>query len=88
MLEKVEGNIKVKKLRIILSMKTDFNFLNKLIFGHRMIKQDEAHHQMPEELYGSRTCLPAILVAINRRFVIDIFKQKFWSGAIADVDVA
>ena len=88
MLEKIEGNIKVDKLRAILLMEADFNFLNKLIFGHRMIKQAEAHNRMPEELYGSRACLTAILVAINRRLVIDIFKQKRRSGAIAGVDAA
>ena len=53
-----------------------------------MIKQAKAHHRMLEELYGSQTCLTAILGAINRRFVIDMFKQKRRSGAIAGVDAA
>ena len=38
-LEKIEGNILVDKLRAILLMEADFNQLNKLIFGHRMIKK-------------------------------------------------
>ena len=41
MLEKIEGNIKVDKLRAILLMEADFNQMNKLLFGHRMIKQPE-----------------------------------------------
>ena len=84
----MEGNIKVNKLHTILIMEADFNFLNKLIFGHRMIRQAKVHHQIPEKLYGSLTFLTSILVAINRYFVIDIFKQKRWSGAINGVDAA
>ena len=41
MLEKIEGNTKVDKLRAILLMEADFNQMNKLVFGHRMIKQSE-----------------------------------------------
>ena len=53
-----------------------------------MIKQAEAHHQIPEEICGRRTCLTVVLVAIDRRLVIGIFKQKLRSGAIAGVDAA
>ena len=53
-----------------------------------MIKQVKAHRQMPEELYSSRSCLTAILVAINRRFVINIFKQKHRSWTIVGIDAA
>ena len=55
-------------------MELYFISVNKLIFGHRMIKQAEKHKRLPEELYGSRSSLNAILVAINRRLLIDIFK--------------
>ena len=88
MLEKEEGNIRVDKLRAILLMEADFNFLNKLLFGHRLVKQIEFFHRFPNELYGSRTALSAILVAINRRLTIDIFKQKRRAGIIAGVDAA
>ena len=33
MLEKIEGNIRVNKLRAILLMEADFNQINKLLFG-------------------------------------------------------
>ena len=88
MLEKIEGNTKVNKLRAIFLMESDFNQLNKLFFGHRMIRQSEANNRMPEELYGSRVNLNAILVDINRRLVIDICNQKRRTGAIAGVDAA
>ena len=88
MLEKEEGNIRVDKLRAILLMEADFNFLNKLMFGHRLVKQVEKFNRFPDELYGSRSFLSAILVAINRRLTIDIFKQKRRAGTIAGVDAA
>ena len=53
-----------------------------------MIKQSESNRQFLNELYGSRANLNAIQVAINRRLIIDIFKQKRHSGAIAGVDAA
>ena len=43
---------------------------------------------MSEDLFGSRTALNVILVAVHRRLVIDTFKQKRRSGAIAGVDAA
>jgi len=53
MLEKIEGNIKVDKLRAILLMEADFIQMNKLLFGHRMIKQSEKEKRIPDEAYGS-----------------------------------
>lgn len=88
MLEKIKGNTKVDKLRAILLMEADFNFLNKLFFGNRLIKQCERRDRMPEELYGSRKNLGAIQVAVNRRLVIDNIKLKRRGGAIAGVDAA
>ena len=88
MLEKEAGNIRVDKLRAILLMEADFNFVNKLLFGHRLVKQIESYNRFPDELYGSRTSLTAILVAINRRLMIDISKQKRRAITIAGVDAA
>ena len=53
-----------------------------------MIKQSEKDNRIPDEAYGSRASLNAILVAVNRRLVIDHFKQKHRCGAITEVDVA
>ena len=65
MLEKIAGVIKVDKLRAILIMEADFNSINKLIFGHRMIRQCEQASRFPEELYGSRSGRAAGEVAVN-----------------------
>ena len=88
MLEKIPGVIKVEKLRAILLMEADFNFLNKLHFGHRLMKQCEENNRFPQELYGSRENMSAGEVAVNRRLVIDNFKLLRRSGAIAGVDAA
>ena len=53
-----------------------------------MIKQSKENKRIPDEVYGSRSSLNAILVAINRRLMIDIFKQKRRCGAIEGVDAA
>ena len=87
-IEKIRGVIRLDKLRALLLMEADFNSLNKLIFSSRMIKLSERHKRMPEELFGSRKKLSAILVAVNRRLVTDTFRQKRRSGAISGVDAA
>ena len=53
MLEKIENVIKVDKLRAILLMEADFNFINKLVFGHEIVQQCERFSRFPEELYLS-----------------------------------
>ena len=88
MLEKVENVIRVDKLRAILLMEADFNFINKLIFGHRMVQQCERQQRFPNELYGSRNKRSAIEVALNRRLTLENLKQKRCNGAIAGVDAA
>ena len=88
MLEKSENDIRVEKLRAILLMEADFNFVNKLIFGHRMIQQCERYRRFPKELYGSRNHHSAYEVAVNRRLSIENMKQKRRNGIIAGVDAA
>ena len=88
MLEKQANVIKVDKLRAILLMEADFNFINKLIFGCRLVKQCEHHNRFPLELFGSRAARSAIEVALNRRITLDVMKVKRRCGAIAGVDAA
>ena len=86
MLEKVAGNIKVDKLRAILLMEADFNFLNKLIFGKRLIQAVTTNHRLPRELYGGLNNRSAQEVAVNRRLSLDLFRLRRCNGAIAGVD--
>ena len=82
MLEKIEGNIRVDKLRAILLMEADFNQLNKLFFGHCMIKKSERKKTILDETFDIRISLNVILVAVNRRLVIEILKQKCRCGVL------
>ena len=86
MLEKTAGVIKVEKLRAILLMEADFNFFNGLMFAGRMMHQAELHNRIPQECYGSRKNHEAIDMAVNRRLVADLLRQKRNAGAIASVD--
>ena len=88
MLEKIEDVIKVDKLRAILLMEADFNFLNKLHFGHRLVHQCETNKRFPEELYGGRGNRDAGVVSVNRRLSIDYMKQTREGGALVGVDAA
>jgi len=86
MLEKIKNNIRVNKLRAILLMEADFNFVNKLMFGHRLMAHTHRHHRLPKELYGGLQNKSAQEVGINRRLTLDIFRLKRRNGAIAGVD--
>ena len=76
MLEKIKNNIKVNKLRAILLMEADFNFINKLMFGHRLMFQVRKYNRIPQELYGGLQNKSSQEVAINRRLTLDNFKLK------------
>ena len=53
MIEKVEGNIRVDKLRTLLLMEAEFNSLNKLIFSSRMIKGMENKNICQKNFLGA-----------------------------------
>ena len=82
MLEKLKGNINVEKLRGILLMEADYNFLSKLLLGVRLMRSVEARQGFPEELAGSKKRHEAIDVAINRKLVGDMMRQLKRPGTI------
>jgi hypothetical protein len=75
-LEKQRGMYRVDKLRAILLMEADFNFYNGLMFAKRMIARTEQHSWIPREIYGGRKNHEAIEVALNRRLIADISRQR------------
>ena len=54
MLEKMHGYTLMSKLRAILLMEADFNFLNKIIYGVRMMDNARKYGIMPEEIYSEK----------------------------------
>ena len=67
MLEKIKGNINVEKLRAILLMEADYNFLNKLLIGIRLMRRLEDENKFPADLGGSRKEHDAIDIALGRK---------------------
>ena len=54
MLEKVPGCTLISKLCSILLMEADFNCVNKIIFGSRMLGKVRQHGLMPDEIFSEQ----------------------------------
>jgi hypothetical protein len=52
MLEKTPGDRRPDKLRAIALMEADFNFVNKLFLGKRMMDSAETQDTIPEEIFA------------------------------------
>ena len=85
MLEKIAGLVLVNKLRAILLMEGDFNFMNKLVFGSRMMNMALNSGICPEETFSckNKTSEEAVL-AKNLNY--DLMRQLRHNGAMASVD--
>jgi hypothetical protein len=57
MLEKMFGCTLITKLRSILLMEADFNSMNKLIYGQRMLDTARHYKLVPKEVYSERNQL-------------------------------
>jgi Reverse transcriptase (RNA-dependent DNA polymerase) len=75
MIPKKEDSVRVDKLRTIVLLEADFNFLNKII-GKRMMRQGESTGAIAEEQFGSRKQKSAILHALNKQLTIDIARHQ------------
>ncbi|MGB0809178.1 MAG: reverse transcriptase domain-containing protein, partial [bacterium] len=87
MLEKIAGVAVVNKLRAILLLEADFNFCNKLIFGHRMINSAREEGMIPEEIFSSKgkTAEDAILQQVLLYDIARVTKRPL---LVAQVDAA
>lgn len=54
MLEKVASISLVEKMRAILLMEADFNFMNKMIYGDRMLSNARRYGYMAEEIFSEQ----------------------------------
>jgi hypothetical protein len=64
--EKKKDVILVNKLWAILLMQAELNYVNKQIFGRRMLYFAESHGDVAKECFGSRAHHEATDVALNR----------------------
>jgi hypothetical protein len=85
MLEKMFGCALITKLWSILLMEADFNTMNKMIYGQRML--DTAHHYklIPEEIYSELNCL-ADDGTLAKVLFYDIVQQTRLPAGISAVD--
>ena len=72
MLEKQKGVFQVDKLRAILLMEADFNFINGLMYAKHMMEWAECNHWIPCEIYGSHKNHEVIEIAMNCHLIADI----------------
>jgi hypothetical protein len=54
MLEKIRGCSVVSKLPFILLMEADFNAINKIIYGRRMLQNVCRHGCMQDEIFSKK----------------------------------
>jgi hypothetical protein len=54
MLEKIAGCSLVEKMRAILLMEADFNFINKMIIGNRALNNARRYDFMAEEIFSEQ----------------------------------
>lgn len=87
MLEKIAGCSLVEKMRAILLMEADFNFMNKMIVGDRLLNNARQHGFMAEEIFSEqgRTAEDGSLAKV---LFYDIIRQFRIPGAIASIDAA
>ena len=73
MLEKVEGNTMVEKLRAILLMEGDYNFFNKLLVGFKAMNILYKEDFIPEDQYSQRAST-AEDARLDNRLTMDLSK--------------
>ena len=74
MIPKKANSYKVDKLRTIVLMEPDFNYLNKII-GKRVMQTAEKANSIAPEQFGSRKQKSAIIHAVNKQLTTDILRQ-------------
>ena len=74
LLEKVAGVALVNKLRTILLMEADFNYMNKWIFGHEAINKMYALGYIAEDQYSQKEST-AEDAHLDSRLTMDLSRQ-------------
>lgn len=85
MLEKVAGCQLINKLRSILLMEADFNCVNKIIYGNRMLTNVRKFGLMPDEIFSERN-RTAEEGSLTKVLFYDITRQSRLAAGISSVD--
>eukprot|EP00956_Cyclotella_meneghiniana_P010715 scaffold14988_cov36-Cyclotella_meneghiniana.AAC.2 len=87
MLEKVMGNKLINKLRAILLMEADFNAMNKIVYGERMLDKARKYDLMPDDIFSEKQRM-ADDGAVSKILFYDIVRQLKRPAGLASVDAA
>jgi ribonuclease HI/exonuclease III len=85
-LEKIPGQPRIEKLRIIMLYEADFNFVLKLIWGRRLVRHAELHNCLGEENQGSRSGRQAPDSLLQKLFVYEYARLTRTSVITVDND--
>lgn len=85
MLEKMFGCTLISKLRSILLMEADFNFVNKQMYGIRMLDEVRKYKLMPDEIFSERNRM-AEDGTLAKTLFYDISRQSRIPAGLASVD--
>jgi hypothetical protein len=72
MLEKVPGNSKIHRLRIVALQESDFNQSNRLAFGRPIMHYLEDKKSLPKMQHGSRPAKLCISAVLNKQLQFEI----------------
>ena len=66
-------------------MEADFNAINKIIYGNRMMNNVRRHKMMPDEIFSkkNRTADDGTMTKV---LFYDIVRQSHWAAGISSVD--
>jgi hypothetical protein len=86
MLEKILGCQLINKLRLILLMEADFNSINKILFGIRMLNMVRLYGFMRNEIFSERN-RTAEEGTLSKVLFYDVVRQTRSAAGISSVDV-
>ena len=85
MLENISGCQLINKLRLILLMEADFNSINKILFGIRMLNMVRLYGFMPDEVFSERNRM-AEEGTLSKVLFYDVVQQTRSAAGISSVD--
>ena len=85
-LEKIPGQPRIEKLRIIMLYGADFNFMLKLIWGKRLVRHAELYRCLGTENFGSRSGHQAQDAQLGKLFLYEYARLTRTSLITVDND--
>lgn len=88
MLEKIKGNPRIDKLRIIQLFEADFNVALKIKIGQQLMRHPHMNTILGNDMHGVHNRRTAHDTLITQKITINIAKQKQIPGTILNLDVS